>query len=441
MPSAMSSVPVNTSKPNTSKPLPYLRDMTSHPAQQQRKRQPRENKNGSKDSSSSSSSNNNNPTSTTTPTPKPKPKTTTTTSKPPPPPNRHPIIHSLYEPTTQIWQYIIACPLTSHCVLIDPVREHTPEEVQISTTNADALLALIAARKYTVTHILETNASPRPFSRSAAWYMRMQLLDSQGFAPLYLSGPGGGTAGALTRLFDRKYGDRARLAPSLVDGAGEGFEGEEESVVCGKLRVYKMDLPGFSTPKRRAYIIGPHVFGAHGVAMGLEEQGSSQEDGAVLGMKERHARDARLWASIQTVLSMPEAVKIFFDCGAPMVEFNKGPFDTIGRCRSVNRYVGLDLQGFVVRREGERRVLEDAPMRISGEHGRKKSGSGSATNFSTAAVMQNKKAPYSSSNSTSAMKTLGFAKKKSQRFPKQTPFNGEWSDQARLIGGARGIAV
>jgi hypothetical protein len=124
-----------------------------------------------------------------------------------------------------------------------------------------------------------------------------------------------------------------------------------------------------------------------------------------------------------------------------MVEFNKGPFDTIGRCRSVNRYVGLDLQGFVVRREGERRVLEDAPMRISGEHGRKKSGSGSATNFSTAAVMQNKKAPYSSSNSTSTMKTLGFAKKKSQRFPKQTPFNGEWSDQARLIGGARGIAV
>jgi hypothetical protein len=425
MPSAMPSTP-----PNTSKPLPYLRD------------HPRQTKNGSNDSesnshshshsnssSTSSSNSHNNKTSTTKPSSNQKPKSTL---------NRHPIIHSLYEPTTQIWQYIIACPLTSHCVIIDPVREHTAEEVQISTTNADALLSLIIARKYTVTHILETNASPRPFSRSAAWYMRMQLLDSQGFAPLYLSGPGGGSAGALTRLFDRKYGDRAKLAPMSLDG----FEGEEESVACGKLRVYKMDLPGFSTPRRRAYIIGPHVFGAHGVAMGTEEQGGgSEEEGGALILKERQGRDARLWASVQTVLSMPESVKIFFDSGAPKQEFNKGPFDTIARCRTVNRYVGLDLQGFVIRREGERRALEDAAMRNPAEHSRKKSGSGSATNFSTAAVMPNKKAPYSSSNPVSTTKTLGFAKKKSQRFPKQTPFNGEWSDQARLISGARGIAV
>jgi hypothetical protein len=207
------------------------------------------------------------------------------------------------------------------------------------------------------------------------------------------------------------------------------------------MRIYAMDLPGFSTEKRRVYIIGPHVFGAHGVAMGTEIAELTREDGTVLGMASRQSRDSRLWASIQTVLSMPETVKIFFDSG-PATAFAEGPFDTIARCRLVNRYVGLNLQQFVIRREGERRAIEDEATRVQASgHGRKKSKDG--TLDTSAGKKTGRSAPLPPlpppSSSSGGMKSLGFAKKKSQKFDRSVRYD-EWSDRAQLIGG-RQIAV
>ena len=77
------------------------------------------------------------------------PYTTLTTTTP----QADPIIHSVFEPQTSTYQYIVADPATNTVVIIDPVLDYNNATRTITTTAVEALLALIHKHNYTVSRI------------------------------------------------------------------------------------------------------------------------------------------------------------------------------------------------------------------------------------------------------------------------------------------------
>src|SRR5690349_1144407 len=75
----------------------------------------------------------------------------------PPTVTMEPIVHTVFEPQTSTWQYVVADPSTKTAVIIDPVLDFDPARNSITTKSADALLALVKEKGYTVDRLLETH--------------------------------------------------------------------------------------------------------------------------------------------------------------------------------------------------------------------------------------------------------------------------------------------
>lgn len=286
--------------------------------------------------------------------------------------NQPPIVHISFEPTTKSWQYIVADPSTKKCVIVDPVRDHTNEEVTISIKAADALLAVVHANQYIVDLILETGSGPADEARSAAWYLRMQLIARQGFPPHISTAVGGTTVNALERLFERKYGSNRRLLSNHHDVfAATGY------TVVGRMRIQAVPIPGARTPRRRMYIVGGYVFGAHSLA--ICEKNDSELDALPSAFAPAHSRtvdsvqespthralDVQLFTSMMRVLSLPASSRLYFDCSSPGKHAAAAPgvdgaaseaFETVEQCQNANKYLGLNEQEFAIRRAGERKA-------------------------------------------------------------------------------------
>lgn len=268
-----------------------------------------------------------------------------------------PLVHDLYEQSTQTWQYIVADPTTLHCMVIDPVREHGSSNQQVCTKAADAILAFVRMKHYLVDLVLETYSSPRD-NRSAAWYLRMQLLESQGYAPRVCSAA---EVSGMSRLFARKYG--AGLRTNLEDDFRDG-----ESVDVGHMRVKVLHLPGLCTPQGRVYIVDDNVFGAHSIAhlkQKMDELNFTEEYPlATMSEDECHL----LWVSLQKILGMSRETRIYFDRGDGLFLggrpkgksiLKEGPqrcFKTIAECRAINDDIQWTAREFMSRWEEARRA-------------------------------------------------------------------------------------
>ena len=84
-------------------------------------------------------------------------------------PNAHVFWHS----PTSTWTYVVVCPTTKKCVIIDPALDYDPISQRITTETADALLAFIAEQGYTVEKILESHAHADHLT--SARYLKLQL--------------------------------------------------------------------------------------------------------------------------------------------------------------------------------------------------------------------------------------------------------------------------
>src|SRR3954469_5462448 len=87
-----------------------------------------------------------------------------------------PIIHTLFEPTSGTWQYVVACPTTSQAVVIDPVLNFNAATNELSTNSADEIVALVKEKGYRVTHLLETHVHADHLT--ASHYLQQQLGDT-----------------------------------------------------------------------------------------------------------------------------------------------------------------------------------------------------------------------------------------------------------------------
>jgi glyoxylase-like metal-dependent hydrolase (beta-lactamase superfamily II) len=114
-----------------------------------------------------------------------------------------PLIHSIYEPTSGTWQYIVADPKTSKAAIIDPVLDFDAAKNEVATKSADELLAAIEQKGYEVEALLETHLHADHVS--AATYLQEQLSKKQTTVPRKCIGKG---IERMQHLFASKYGMR-----------------------------------------------------------------------------------------------------------------------------------------------------------------------------------------------------------------------------------------
>ncbi|KAL5114895.1 hypothetical protein ACEQ8H_007213 [Pleosporales sp. CAS-2024a] len=253
-----------------------------------------------------------------------------------------PTIHSEYESKTGTWQYIVADPCTRHAVIIDSVLDYNPCTHTLSTTAADALLALISQHSYTITAILETHIHADHVT--AAAYLQAQLSKRQATSPPICIGK---RIAQLQDLFARKYGVQEAEYRNAYDKTWD----DDDVFPIGNMAAQVVHLPGH-TPDHIGYRIGDNVF--CGDSIFHPDIGTARCDfpgGAANA----------LYASAQKLLRLPAHVRIWTGHDyASMERPEVVPWMTVGEHRARNRHVGqsVSLAEFVQKREDKDRELE-----------------------------------------------------------------------------------
>jgi hypothetical protein len=161
------------------------------------------------------------------------------------PSTHEPIIRPIFEPTTGTFQYIVTDPSSLASIIIDPVLDFDPATQTITTTSADALLALIAEKNYDVQYILETHAHADHLS--AAAYLQKQLSRNGGTRPKIGIGK---RIDRVQRLFGKRYG----VAAQEYDVVFDKLFDDDEIFNVGDMHVSAIHLPGH-TPDHLGYKI------------------------------------------------------------------------------------------------------------------------------------------------------------------------------------------
>ncbi|AEO60324.1 hypothetical protein MYCTH_2309474 [Thermothelomyces thermophilus ATCC 42464] len=277
--------------------------------------------------------------------------TTTNNTDTTTPQAQEPRIHSIFEPQTSTWQYIVADPATRAAVVIDPVLDYDKTTRAISTTAADALLDFIRSEGYTVSHVLETHAHADHLT--AAFYLRRRLaaLQGQGGRPGGDQGAApavgiGRRIGEVQGLFGKRYG----VACDEYDGAFDLLLDDDQVFWIGQLPAQVMHLPGH-TPDHVGYRIGDNVF--CGDSLFHPALGTARCD-----FPGGSAR--ALYQSARKLLSLPDHVKVWVGHDYPPEgERAPEPWTTVGEHRARNKHVrdGVTEDEFVQMRNARDKVL------------------------------------------------------------------------------------
>ncbi|OLN95617.1 putative metallo-hydrolase-like protein 2 [Colletotrichum chlorophyti] len=235
---------------------------------------------------------------------------------------KEPIIHEIFEPVTNSWQYIVADPSTKSSVIIDPVLDFDPARSTVSTQTADALLAIVRERGYKVVRLLETHVHADHLTASK--YLQSRLREEQGgFAPDICIGK---RIGVVQERFAEKYGiardELANVFDHLLD--------DDEVWDIGELTAKAIHLPGH-TPDHMGYMIGSNVFA--GDSLFNHDVGSARCD-----FPGGNARD--LFVSVRRLLNLPQDTKIW--AGHDYPPAGRGPvaMTKVSQQKAENKHLG-----------------------------------------------------------------------------------------------------
>jgi glyoxylase-like metal-dependent hydrolase (beta-lactamase superfamily II) len=163
----------------------------------------------------------------------------------PPTITMEPLVHTVFEPQTSTWQYVVADPSTKAAVIIDPVLDFDPARNAISTKSADGLLALVKEQGYTVDRLLETHAHADHLT--AAKYLQDKLA-KDGKKPEITIGK---RIAEVQERFAKRYG----IAKEEYERAFDKLLDDDEVFHVGQLEAKAVHLPGH-TPDHMGYLIG-----------------------------------------------------------------------------------------------------------------------------------------------------------------------------------------
>jgi glyoxylase-like metal-dependent hydrolase (beta-lactamase superfamily II) len=199
-----------------------------------------------------------------------------------------PDVWGLYEPDTGSIQYVAACPVTRKAALIDVVLDFDPASFATATHSLERVLALVAAEGLTVEHVLDTHPHADHLMASAALKTRTGAPNAIGakvreIAALWRGLYNMPDAFDPDRDFDRLFAD------------GDTFR-------IGDLTARVMLSPGH-TLGSITYVVGADAGFVHDTLM-YPDMGTSRCDFP-------GGSAAELWDSIQAILALPEATRLF----------------------------------------------------------------------------------------------------------------------------------
>lgn len=259
-----------------------------------------------------------------------------------------PLIHSMYEKRTGTWQYVVADPSTKRAIIIDPVLDYDAATHTISTSTADAILALITENEYHVDKMLETHAHADHLT--AASYLQHRLSQQQQGCK-----PGIGIGRRIKQVqeaFARKYG----IAADEYEGVFDHLFQDDETFDIGELTVKVIHLPGH-TPDH----VGYQVAGTSLLRLMLSympARRSSLAGNVFCGDSILHADigSARcdfpggsaksLYASTRKLLDLPDNVKIWtgHDYPACPGRCEAVPWMTVRDHKKKNKHLSQDVE-------------------------------------------------------------------------------------------------
>jgi glyoxylase-like metal-dependent hydrolase (beta-lactamase superfamily II) len=198
-----------------------------------------------------------------------------------------PNITGFYDERTGSIQYVVSDPATLRCAIIDPVLDFDEKSGSTATRNADAILAHIENKGYTVEWILDTHPHADHFS--AAHYLKAKTG-----APTAI----GEHVKDVQKIWKEIYDwpefacDGCQWDRLLADG---------ETFRIGELQTRVIHSPGH-TLASITYLVGDAAF-IHDTLF-MPDSGSARADFPGGSAEE-------LWSSIETLLALPDETRLF----------------------------------------------------------------------------------------------------------------------------------
>ncbi|QYA10000.1 MBL fold metallo-hydrolase [Agrobacterium larrymoorei] len=202
-------------------------------------------------------------------------------------PDAKPVVQGFYDERTGSIQYVVYCPLTNACAIIDPVLDFDEKSGSIGTDNADIILDYIAEHGLRLVWILDTHPHADHFS--AAHYLKQKTG-----APTAIGERIRDVQEIWAKIYNRPdlNGDLSYWDHLFADG---------ETFQIGELKARVIYSPGH-TIASITYVIGNAAF-IHDTLF-MPDSGSARADFPG-GSAEQ------LWASIDTILSLPDDTRLF----------------------------------------------------------------------------------------------------------------------------------
>lgn len=242
-----------------------------------------------------------------------------------------PTVTAFFDPATFTVSYVARDPEGTSCAIIDSVLDYDPAAGRTDTTSADAIIAFVKSENLTVSWILESHVHADHLS--AAPYLQTALGGKIGI---------GDQITVVQDTFGKVFNEGTEFQRD-----GSQFDAlfkEGDSVNIGQMRVDVMHTPGH-TPACLTYVIGDAAF--VGDTLFMPDFGTARCDFPG-GSAEN------LYNSIQKILSLPDATRIFVghDYKAP----GRDDFaweTTVGEQKAMNVHVGAGkpLEDFVSMRQ------------------------------------------------------------------------------------------
>ncbi|KAL4958688.1 MBL fold metallo-hydrolase [Aspergillus stella-maris] len=249
-------------------------------------------------------------------------------------PLSEPKIHNIFEPATGTWQYIVSDPSTNSAVIIDAVLDYNPMTQEITTKSADALLALIKKKGYTVSMILETHAHADHLT--AASYLQSQLSKSQPNSPVI------GIGHRISQV-QKTFGDKYEIGPEGYKTVFGKLFADDETFPIGNLTGRAIHLPGH-TPDHLGYMIGDNIF--CGDSLFNTDLGTARADFPG-GSAES------LYNSGRKVLELPDHIRVWVGHDYPSGNREPVPYMTVAEHKRENKHLkeGVSEEEFVSMRK------------------------------------------------------------------------------------------
>ena len=157
-----------------------------------------------------------------------------------------PIVTHFFDEPTFTYSYVVQCPDTNHCAIVDSVLDFDYASGSTNTESADAILAFIEANKLTVDWILETHVHADHLS--AAPYLAQKTGAKIGI-------------GAHITTVQETFG-KAFNAGTEFARDGSQFDqlfNDGDTIEVGSLKGQAMHTPGH-TPACMTYVFGDAAF-------------------------------------------------------------------------------------------------------------------------------------------------------------------------------------